>query len=244
VNEEIHTLAGAYALDALDDLERMAFERHLRECEPCRTEAAEFRDTAARLADGTWSVPPPSLRENVMAAVAHTRQLAPHTPAAPVPSRSPRRLLAVAAAVVVAAGVAGTAVYAIQEQRVRDEHALAESARASEARTRAILAAPDLVIRDKPLNGGGRVTVAVSALHGAGVIMLAAGESPAEGHVYQLWTIRDGTPVSAGALGTGQTAIVQVVEDMAGASGVGVTVEPTGGSIAPTTKPVALVTMT
>ena len=29
---EIHALSGAYAVDALDDLERAAFERHLGEC--------------------------------------------------------------------------------------------------------------------------------------------------------------------------------------------------------------------
>ena len=35
---DIHALSGAYAVDALDDLERAQFERHLRDCESCSRE--------------------------------------------------------------------------------------------------------------------------------------------------------------------------------------------------------------
>ena len=35
-----HTLAGAYALDALGDADREKFEGHLGVCEACRAEAA------------------------------------------------------------------------------------------------------------------------------------------------------------------------------------------------------------
>ena len=38
---DIHALSGAYAVDALDDLERAAFERHLADCADCRAEVAE-----------------------------------------------------------------------------------------------------------------------------------------------------------------------------------------------------------
>ena len=82
---DIRSLVGAYVLDAVDGWERAAAERHLRECDECRAEAAEWRETAARLADGAWSVPPPGLRDAVLAAVATTRQ-AP----AEVPRRLPR----------------------------------------------------------------------------------------------------------------------------------------------------------
>ena len=241
---EIHALVGAYVLDAVDDLERAAFDRHLRECEVCRAEAEELREASARLADSTWSVPPPRLRTNVLAAITETRQLSPISPAAPailgervgtrrgVPRR---RLLAAAAAVVVAAAGAGAAVYAVQDQRVRQERALAEAAQASEARVRGILAAPDLVVREQPLTGGtGRVTVAYSRQHDAGVIMLAADSAPTGGRVYQLWTIQSAVPKSAGALAVGQTAAVQVVDGLPGASDVGVTAEPAPRSTVPT----------
>jgi anti-sigma factor RsiW len=243
VSPDIHILVGAYALDAVDDIERAAFERHLDECEPCRIEAAELREAAARLGGEAWSVPPPTLRANVMADIAKTRQtaVAVRAPVAVAHRRRAARWLAAAAAVVVAAGGAGTAVYLVQDQRVRHEQALAEAARASETRVRSILAAPDLVVHEKTLVSGGRVTVATSRLADAGVIMLAADGAPAGGKVYQLWTIRSGTPASAGALGTGQAAVVRIVEGLPGSSAVGVTLEPAPGSTTPTAPLDALV---
>jgi anti-sigma-K factor RskA len=82
--------------------------------------------------------------------------------------------------------------------------------------------------------GGGRLTVATSKLHDAGVIMLAADAAPAGGRVFQLWTIRSQAPVSEGVLSPGQTAVVELVDGMDQASGVGVSVEPPGGSKTPT----------
>ncbi len=38
---DIHALSGAYAVDALDDIERAQFERHLAECAECRAEVDE-----------------------------------------------------------------------------------------------------------------------------------------------------------------------------------------------------------
>lgn len=233
MSTDIHSLVGAYALDAVDDLERAAFDRHLRECETCRTEVDELREAAARLADGAWSVPPPSLRAGVMTAVRATRQLTPEKPGRPAGLRW-RRLTAAAAAVVAVAG----ATYAVQDQRVRHERDRAEAAQAAEARVESILSAPDLAVREQGVDGGGRVTVAVSRLRNAGVIMLAASGSPA-GRVYQLWTVRSGQPHSEGALDLGQTTAVRVVAGIDQASDVGVTVEPPGGSRTPTLPMVA-----
>ncbi|MFC7534894.1 anti-sigma factor domain-containing protein [Actinoplanes sp. GCM10030250] len=240
---DVHTLVGAYALDALDDLERAAFDRHLRECEACRYEADDLRETAARLADGAWSVPPPSLRESVLTEIANTRQVAPAT-VATAPARPRRLRLVAAAAAVVAVVAAGTAVVTVQEQRVREAQALATAAQARETRVRSVLAAPDVVIREEPLTSGGRVTVASSRLRNAGVIMLAADGAPPPGQVYQLWTIRGETPASEGALGTGQSASVQLVEGLPGASAVGVTVERAPSATTPTTPLEALVALT
>ena len=46
---ELHTLTGAYALHALPEDERVAFERHLGACEACAQEVRELSATAARL---------------------------------------------------------------------------------------------------------------------------------------------------------------------------------------------------
>jgi len=229
----VHSLIGPYVLDAVSEFERVAFDRHLSECDVCRAEVDELREAAARLADGAWSVPPPALRDNVLAAIGSVRQIAPISPA---PIRAPRRLRLVtaAAAVVVAAAGAATAVYAVQDHRVRVEQSRTEAARASESRVRALLAAPDLVVKEEPVAGGGRVTVATSRLHDAGVIMLAADAAPTGGRVFQLWTIRSQVPVSEGTLAPGQTAAVELVAGLDQASDVGVSVEPPGGSKTPT----------
>ncbi|MGW4275741.1 RskA family anti-sigma factor, partial [Streptomyces seoulensis] len=47
---DLHSMTGAYALHALPDDERAAFERHLAGCASCAQEVAEFAATAARLA--------------------------------------------------------------------------------------------------------------------------------------------------------------------------------------------------
>lgn len=229
---DIHSLVGAYVLDAVDDLERIAVDRHLRECDACRIEATELREAAARLADGAWSVPPPRLRDNVLAAVATTRQ-------APVEvTRRPRRAyrsrwIAAAAAVVAAIG-AGTGVFAVQEQRVRDERTVAEAARVREAQVQGILNAPDVVLHDQTLSSGGKVTLAYSRLRDSGVILMSADAAPSGGRVFQLWTVRAGGPVSEGVLAVGQTSVVKVVTGLSSASAVGVSVEPPGGSRTPT----------
>jgi anti-sigma factor RsiW len=234
MSDDIHALVGAYALDAVDDLERAAFDRHLRDCEACRAEVAELQETVARLADGTWSVPPPSLKESVLAEIATTRQVAPASPGRSRRPGSLRLRLTAAAAAVVAAVTAGTAVFVVQEDRVRHEQALAEAARSGDSRVRAILASPDLVVRQDALTTGGKVTVASSRLQNAGVILLAASSSPPPGRTFELWTVQGSLPVPAATLRPGETQFTQVVEGLPGYAGVGVTIEHAGGSKTPT----------
>src|SRR3954471_9336895 len=192
IDTDIHALSGAYALDAVDDIERAAFDRHLASCESCRGEIDEFRETAARLADSTWSAPPPGLRTEVLAAIGRTRQAPASSGAARRPMRSgPRRWIAGVAAALVLAAAVGTVVFAVQDHRVRHERQLAAEARREagwaahqEARVRQILAAPDLVVRTAPMTGGGKVTVASSWSRHAGVVLVGAEVAPAWGKVY------------------------------------------------------------
>jgi hypothetical protein len=149
--------------------------------------------------------------------------------------------LTAAAAAVVAAAAAGTAVFVVQEQRVHRERDVAEAARSANSRVQAILAAPDLVVRQEPLTTGGHVTVASSRLHDAGVILVAAAEAPTPGNVYEAWTIDAHGPTPAG---TGQTSVVQVVENFSASSAVAVTVEPAPGTVKPTGPVVGTVKLT
>ena len=151
-----------------------------------------------------------------------------------------RRLVAVAAAVLLAGGT-GVAVYGWQEQRVDDQRNRTVEAQEREARTRAILAAPDLVVRTAPMVDGGKVTVASSELQNAGVVFLGADAPPSDGRVFQLWTIRGQAATSEGALAVGQTAVVEIVEGLPGSDAVGVTAEPPGGSVTPTVPLVSTV---
>ena len=241
---DIHALAGAYALDAIDDLERVAFERHLRECPACATELVELRETAARLADRAWSVPPPRLREQVLAQAAQTRQLPPER--VPPAGRSagarpwPRRVALAAAAVVLVAG-AGVTGYAVQEQRVRDAEVAAAQATQRTAEIQAVLAAPDARLAQDTVDGGGRLTVVASAERDAGVLVLAGARTPAADQAYQLWLIGDAGPVSAGVLPAGTAGDTVLVDRVGGAQQVGLTLEPAGGSPAPTEPILALV---
>lgn len=79
---DIHTLTGAYAVDALPDDEREVFEQHLLACDACAQEVTELQATAARLSDAAFELPPPSLRDRVLAEIDATRQ------EPPLPSRT------------------------------------------------------------------------------------------------------------------------------------------------------------
>jgi anti-sigma-K factor RskA len=239
---DVHTLSGAYALAALSDTERAAFARHLDECATCALEVAELRETAGRLADRVWSVPPPALRDRVLAEIARTRQERPEPRSRgrwPRGSRD-RRLLTTAAAVVLAAGaVAGT--YAVQEHRVAQQREATVAARAQNDRVNAILSAPDAVVRSGPIAGGGRVTVVASASRDGAVVSVAAMAGPGADRAYQLWLTGAGAPVSAGVLPAGASGATRVLAGTQSAQGIAVTVERAGGSTTPTLPLVAAV---
>jgi anti-sigma factor RsiW len=71
---DAHQLAGAYALDALDEEDRTVFERHCSTCEPCRAELAVFRQALTQLSGTLARTPPPALRDRLLAAVAASRR--------------------------------------------------------------------------------------------------------------------------------------------------------------------------
>lgn len=74
---DVHTLTGAYALDALEGAERSEFEEHLTRCPECAREVDELRATGAKLGLAVAASPPESLRRKVMTEVAATRQDSP-----------------------------------------------------------------------------------------------------------------------------------------------------------------------
>lgn len=244
---DVHALAGAYALHALSDIERASFARHLADCESCAHEVAELQETAARLADGAWSVPPPRLRDNVLAEIRQTRQLPPDRVERKARGASPaagwRRgsvVAAAAAAVVLAAGT-GTVSYVAQEQRVRDERAAAQALRAEAARVEAVLAASDARLRSAPVTGGGQITMVLSESLDEGVVLLAGAQPPGADRAYQLWAVAGGGQDSLGVLPPGEGGATKLIERVRGMDSLGVTIEPEAGSETPTAPLVASV---
>ncbi|MBB1246664.1 anti-sigma factor [Streptomyces durbertensis] len=244
-HEDVHTLAAAYALNALAADERDAFAAHLGDCEACRLEAAEFEATAARLAAAAAQPPPAAMKERVMSSVDGVRQLPPRLSATttPVRPRGPLRrqaaAFAIAAAVAAAASFGGLAAWQYQQgERARDQAAQAEERLRDIS---AVLTADDArTVRGRTTNGA-TTTIVASRAHDMAVLTASGLPAPASGAVYQLWLDHDGTMLPAGFL-HGDGAVL-VEGDTSDASAVGLTLEPAGGSEEPTTTPLLLMPM-
>jgi anti-sigma-K factor RskA len=233
---EIHTLAGAYALDALTEFERAAFDRHIADCTACATEVAELRETAARLAAPAWEAPPPAMRANVLAQISRTRQVGPAVTREPRRSDDVRRwrrlTAAAAAAAVVAAGAGGTTWY-ISAERVRD----AEQVALRQQQIDSVLTAPDVRVRTQDFSGGGRVSVFVSDSRDQGVAVVSNFDTPPTDKVYQLWVMTGANAVPSTVMDPGQTAGTSLITGVRGADTLGITREPESGSRTPSEQP-------
>jgi anti-sigma-K factor RskA len=88
---------GAYLLGALNDLERQAFERHLRGCAECQEEVERLRPAAEALPGSVVQLdPPPGLKTRLMAEVEGDAR-PQHAPARRPVFRLPRLAFAAAA---------------------------------------------------------------------------------------------------------------------------------------------------
>lgn len=139
-----------------------------------------------------------------------------------------------AAAAVVAIGIAVGAGVVAQRG---DESA--ESVTAQE-----VLAQPDARIASAPIGADGILTVHVSDALGAATVSFDATPAPPPGRDYQLWLIdASGTPRSAGVLTDLPGASDPYVTEFTGSDQLAITLEPDGGSPAPTGDPLAAVAL-
>lgn len=242
-----HTLAGAYALDSLGDIDREKFERHLGVCESCRSEAASLRDAAGRLAETTAAVPPPRLRGLVLAEAARTRQQPPPVRAAERVRRSwhgfagwpaaPRMAVAIAGVGILVALALGTLLINTQGRLRADETQRSQIA--------AILNAPDADIVTVPAQPHGSATVVMS--HADHALVLTTARLPVlpSNECYQVWVMGTRRMKSAGRLPPpkqGMTAPM-IVAGIAPGDHMGVTVEPAAGAQHPTSPTVLLLAL-
>lgn len=243
---DLHTLTGAYAVHALGEDERVAFERHLTACQPCAEEIAELSATAARLGQAVSDAPPPELRQRVLGQIATVRQEAPKVSprgrggassgTGRVGRSLPRLALAACLAGVVAFG--GVAVW--QFQRAEDARQQAEQAQERSTEISALLTAPDAVVDTSELPGGATGTVVLSKERNKAAFLAADMPTPPSGKVYQLWYADEDAMRPAGLMDPAATETALVMDgDLDRAAGMGITVEPAGGSEQPTSEPLA-----
>lgn len=232
---DLHALSGAYAVDALDDLERARFERHLEDCEDCRAEVQSLREAAALLAEDAALTPPPGLRDRVLAGIETVRPLPPVVPGAtPAPAPATRRArrwlpLLVAASVLAVLGV-GLAAW----QPWSTEAPVLSA-------TERVLQADDAQQVTFSFDDGSSATLTRSVSEGRAVITTRDMAAPPSGRVYELW-LQDpeGQFAPAGLMPVAADQTVLLDGDASEAVAAGITIEPAGGSPQPTTDPIAL----
>ena len=227
---DIHKLTGAYALDAVDDIERARFEQHLATCEDCRAEVGELRETAAMLAEDVAVAAPASLRDSVLSGISQVRPLPPEV-SSPAATRGRARWLPflVAAAVALLIGVGA----AVVQPWSADEPTLTAAQR--------VLGAPDAEEVFVDLGEAGRATVVRSKTEDRAVIVTEDMVSAPSGKAYELWfQTPESDMVPAGLMPDSADQTVVLEGSAAEATAVGITVEPDSGSDSPTTDPIAL----
>jgi len=226
---EIHALSGAYAVDALDAIERAQFEEHLAECAECRAEVASFRETGALLAVAEAVPPPASLRSSVLAGISQVRPLPPE---APLPATEPdvrrrplpRLLLAAAAVVLLAVGVLAWHPWQ------HDTTSAAEQ----------VLNAPDAVRVTERLPQGGELTLVRSPSLGRAVLVGHDVPAAASGQTYQMWLQQPGEDMVSAGLMPDADEPTLLDGDAGTAAAAAVSIEPAGGSVHPSEDVVAV----
>lgn len=265
MNQELHDLSGAYALDALSDTERSAFDRHLSTCHSCREEVVSARSAVTELAAEHEMQPPPALRAAVLAEIAKTVQLPADAAqddnqcedeqwdgeewdeeawdfAAEPDARHVRSIGTVPTAVrrpwspLVAAAAA--AVILVGGGIIVRQ--LTNDPAPPPTVAQQVLQADDAITATAQVTGGGVVKVVRSAALNKAVFVAEDLPPAPPGQVYQMWWRKAGdTFASAGLVPAGADKIM-MRGDAVNPLGAGLTLEPEGGSTQPTTTPLAM----
>lgn len=253
-----HALSGAYALDALDEVERAMFEQHLTGCEPCQLEVASFTETTAHLsllAGGSTTaqqapVVSEGLRASILDSIAAVRPLPPTQEAAAEPidltaQRARRRgpWLLGAAAAVVFLGASSTLTAVITDSLDDAGQQMSAETLTDIDPTIRVLEADDAKRAVHKLPGGGTATVVTSQALDQVVVVTKNLPEPGEGLVYELWLSHDDTMTPAGFVPAGPNNAVLLSGNVSEADAIGLTIEPVGGSTTPTLSTAAILAL-
>jgi anti-sigma-K factor RskA len=205
---EIHELSAAYALDALGHEERSRFEEHLLRCAECRETVALFQETAAALAYGAETPPPPAAlgRRIVEQARREHLNVVPLRRRWALPATA--TVAAIAACAAIGLGIWATALHNELSGR------------------------PEAV----PLTGASG-SVIVTPGNEATLVVNDLAAAPA-GKTYEAWVIENDKPVRAGTFGGGGRVAFALTRKVPHGAIVAVTLEQAGGVDRPTTDPV------
>jgi anti-sigma-K factor RskA len=257
-SKDLGVNSGAYVLHALSDAENAQFESLLAESEETRAEVTELADTAVELGLSVAPVDPPAgLRASILDKIAVTAQLDPlPTPLRAVESEAPntheralvrsaeerarRRwyarpltTLAAAAAAVALVFGGGVAINAVIQ---------GQQASATASQITQIQAAADYQRSTVSVKTGGTATLIWSASLKRSALVVEGIDKLSSGKTYELWYIDKNGATPAGTFdANGSMQSVVLAGAMKAGDTVGVTVEPAGGSKAPTTKPIVVV---
>ncbi|MEO5535642.1 MAG: anti-sigma factor [Pseudolysinimonas sp.] len=227
--DDVTTRAASYAAGALTAAERREVEADLRRSPRLAAEVREFGETAAMLGLATEQVAPPtSLRDSILGAVNELPQTS-NIVRGPWFARPAAALIGAAAAVVlvVGGGVAALTFSPHEASGVDRIVAAADSERAS-----------------ADVDGGGTVTLVWSdSLERAAILVSHLSSLPSD-RTYQMWFINSqGEAASAGTFAASGSDVQSIVlaGNLARGDSVGITVEPSGGSAAPSTTPIVVI---
>ncbi|MBC5811430.1 MAG: anti-sigma factor [Candidatus Eremiobacteraeota bacterium] len=258
-DEALLDLVAVYALGALPERDARSVEAHLATCSVCRRELSELRAavdavalSAEATADEIGGQRSERLKARVMSAVRAPQLGANVVSLERARGRAPNRYLpylAMAAALALLfVGLFDAFGLRAQAGRDRDRIAMLEAKADMQERSsneaRAQLALTESRVADLlapnaqrfPLSGGlvaranNRIVIAVQHL-----------AQPPKGKVYQAWTLRKGaknmTPSVTFVPDTSGLALIELPDAAANLVAVAVSIEPEGGSKAPTSKP-------
>jgi anti-sigma-K factor RskA len=238
---EPHDLLAAYLLHAVDEHELQVFEEHLVGCPDCERELAELAPTVEALGASVPAAPPGHLRAAVLRQVGEERR--DRQPADPAErsdrtdptdelgarraQRSSRRLVLLAGA---AAAVA--VIMAMFFGPFRGDAPM----------TPAMIAAAADAERYEVRIGDATATIIVSRELDRAAIETSDMAPAPDGQDYQLWFAQaDGTMTPAGLMPDTEDPAMVLPDELGDAVGVGITMEPEGGSPQPTSEPMVIV---
>lgn len=247
-HEEASLLLASFALDAVEPDEYQRIEDHLATCPRCRAELDAHREVAAALGNSVEPLP-----EGLWSSISD--RLPEHQDEGPPPmplllldrgrSRSdrlhPDRGRLITAALVAAAAVVVAAVLGVNLVRADNQVAHLQGAIGETAHT-AVVAAFD--------TPGHRVVNLVSADHarlaqfvlvpdGQGYLVSSGLPALASDRTYQLWGIMGGRTISLGLMGQSPDQVTFTLAGVHRSARLAVTVEPSGGSVTPSSPIVA-----